>query len=127
MFKSLNFTFKNKGREKEPLLHCGLKLLRKQKWLNKQAIMCHQLNRVRTVWLSSLSERKMLDAFYNKYPFIKCAEMNKKIYCQFQPFHREKLARNFLTSKIEKYQLIMKMAQIMCYILLHITLFILAP
>lgn len=67
---------KSKGRES--LLHCGSKWLSKLKWLNKQTIICHQFNQVRTLWLSTLSERKMFDAFHNKYPFIKCADMNKK-------------------------------------------------
>lgn len=30
--------------------------------------------------LSSLSGMKILDAFHNKYPFIKCAETNTKRY-----------------------------------------------
>lgn len=57
--------------------------------------MSHQLNRVRTLWLSSLSERKMLDAFDNKYPFIKCAEMNKKDLLPIPAISQKKVGKEF--------------------------------
>lgn len=115
MFKSLNCISKNKGGESFHSIidqNCWISM-----WLNKQTIVCHQLNRVRTLWLSSFSERKTFDAFHNKYPFIKCAEMNKKDLLPIPAILQRNVGKEFRTSKIEKYQLIMKMAQIMCYIL----------
>lgn len=116
---------KTEGRES--LLHYGSKWLSKLKLLNKQTIICHQFNQVRTLWLSTLSEKKIFDVFHNKYPLIKCAEINKKDLLPIPVISQRKVGKKFLTSKIQKYQLIMKMALIMYYILLHITIFILMP